>query len=287
MGAFKFVSMFFLFTPSLSLILCSFFCRADMNKNCSQQCSKSDSFSGESDFKANLKSLLESLAENGPVHNGFYSTSKGESSTQIFGLVQCRGDISANNCGSCIKNSSVFALSECPESRDVVIWFRWCFLRYSTDNFLGILDQTSVAVLNDTNYDDPSLVSDGQSLMSGLASSVPYQSLMFQIAVLEGGVRGKRYGMAQCTRDISGSDCGLCLNAQLDAFRTTIGSKKDWEVWKNNLELFWSVDDGSDDSLAAESWHRICKFEEFSTWLCFYLVFLDCNSYLYLTCKAN
>ena len=44
--------------------------------------------------------------------------------------------------------------------------------------------------------------------------------------------------------------------------------------WKNKLELFWSVDDGSDDSLAAESWHRICKFEDFSTWF----VLLSCIS---------
>lgn len=239
MGAFKFVSMLFLSATFLLVIFGSFSCCADMNMNCGQQCSRSDSSTAENDFQANLKSLLSSLAENGPLLNGFYSTSTGGSSNQIFGLVQCRGDISASNCGTCIRNSSAFALSECSESKDVVIWFTWCFLRYSTDNFIGFLSQTSVAVSNDTNYDDPSLVSSGLSLMSGLASSAPNEKLMFQTAVLDAGLRGKRYGMAQCTRDISGSDCALCLNSQLDTFRTTIGSKKDWEIYGFNCFMWY------------------------------------------------
>ncbi|XP_008441555.2 cysteine-rich repeat secretory protein 38-like [Cucumis melo] len=237
--AFKFVSTLYLSTTLLLIIFGSFFCCADENLNCAQQCSKSDSFTTENDFKANLKNLLDSLAENGPLFRGFYSTSNGESSNQIFGLVQCRGDVSSINCGSCIKNSSAFALSECPESKDVMIWFRWCFLRYSTDNFIGVLSQTSVAIFNDTNYDDPSLVSYGLSLMSGLASSASYQNLMFQIDVLDAGMKGKRYGMAQCTRDIGGSDCAQCLNSQLATFRTTIGSKKDWEIYGFNCFMWY------------------------------------------------
>ncbi|GMY27812.1 cysteine-rich repeat secretory protein 38-like [Fagus crenata] len=67
---------------------------------------------------------------------------------------------------------------------------------------------TSVALLNETDYDDPAVFSNGLSLMSGLASTAPKQPLMFQASVMDVGQRGKRYGMAQCTRDISWTDCG-------------------------------------------------------------------------------
>ncbi|XP_038895939.1 uncharacterized protein LOC120084110 [Benincasa hispida] len=123
------------------------------------------------------------------------------------------------------------------------------------------MGQTSVATFNDTNYNDPSLASNGLSLMSGLASSAPHQNLMFQTDVLDAGLRGKRYGMPQCTRDISGSECAQCLNSQLDAFRTTIGILLQVEDglsiwWPNNFRFTCSVNDGSDDNpLAAQSWN--------------------------------
>lgn len=239
MEAFKFISMLFLFATLLLIIFGSCFCCADINMDSDKQCSKSDSSTAENNFQTNLKNLLDSLTQNGPLLNGFYTTSAGDRSDQIFGLVQCRGDISPDNCGNCIKNSSDFALSYCPESREVVLWFTWCFLRYSTENFIGVLGLTSVALSNDTNYDDPSVVSNGLSLMSGLASSAPNQRLMFQTAVLNAGQRGKRYGMAQCTRDISASDCAQCLNSQLGTFRTTIGSKKDWEIYGFNCFMWY------------------------------------------------
>lgn len=268
MGAFKFMSILYLSATLLLIIFGSFFCCADKNMNCGQQCPKSDSFTAENDFKANLKNLLDSLVKNGPLFKGFYSTSIGESSDQIFGLVQCRGDISTINCGSCIKNSSAFALSKCPESKDVIIWFTWCFLRYSTDNFVGILGQTSVAIVNDTNYDDPSLVSNGLSLMRGLVSSAPNQNLMFQTNVLDGGLRGKRYGMAQCTRDISRSDCALCLNSQLDAFRTTIGSKKDWEIYGFNCFMWYHDHQFYFNVSTSEGEFRVCVLNAFSCLSC-------------------
>lgn len=239
MGSFKFVSILFLSATLLLISFSSSICCADININFGQQCSKSDNSTAQNNFNANLKKLLESLVQNGPLFKGFYATSIEENSYQIYGLVQCRGDISSINCGICIKNSSVFALFQCPESRDVVIWYTWCFLRYSTDNFIGVLGQTSVALLNETNYDDPSLVSSGVSLMNGLVSSASNQNLMFQVAVLDGGIRGRRFGMAQCTRDISGSDCFQCLNSQFDAFRTTIGNKKDWEIYGLNCFMWY------------------------------------------------
>ena len=81
--------------------------------------------------------------------------------------------------------------------------------------------------------------SNGLSLMSGLASTAPKQPLMFQASVMDVGQRGKRYGMAQCTRDISWTDCGKCLDAQLVTFRAIIGNKRGWEIYGSNCFMWY------------------------------------------------
>ena len=62
----------------------------------------------------------------------------------------------------------------------------------SNESFFGGMEQTSMAIINDTDLDDPYSVSKGLSFMDGLASTTPYQPHMFQKAVLDVGKRGKR-----------------------------------------------------------------------------------------------
>jgi hypothetical protein len=84
--------------------------------------------------------------------------------------------------------------------------------------------------------------------MGGLASTAPNQPRMFQTAVLDVGQSGKRYGMAQCSLDISRGDCGVCLDAQLASFRTTIGNKRWWEtygpscfMWYHDYQFYFNI----------------------------------------------
>ena len=102
----------------------------------------------------------------------------------------------------------------------------------------------SVALMNETDYDDLAVISNGLSFMSGLASTAPKQPLMFRTAVMDVGQSGKRYGMAQCTRDISSIDCGKCLDAQLVTLRTIIGSKRGWEIYGSSC-FMWYHDSSS------------------------------------------
>lgn len=48
----------------------------------------------------------------------------------------------------------------------------------------------SVALMNETDYDDLAVISNGLSFMSGLASTAPKQPLMFQTAVMDVGQSG-------------------------------------------------------------------------------------------------
>ncbi|KAG8490927.1 hypothetical protein CXB51_014113 [Gossypium anomalum] len=213
-------------------------CHADRNLYSGLQCSEADN-SSESSFGVNLDNLLDLLTQKGPLSKGFFKTTVGRSSGKIYGLMQCRGDVSAENCANCTRESVAVALHDCSKSKKVQVWFTWCFLRYSNERFFGVWDQSSTAIVNETDFDDASVVSKALTFMSEVAITAPKQPLMFHAAVLDAGQFGKRYGMAQCTRDISTTDCSHCLDTQLITFRTTIGNKRGWEVYGSSCSMWY------------------------------------------------
>ncbi|GLT75497.1 hypothetical protein SLA2020_472170 [Shorea laevis] len=224
---------------STLMLLLQHICDADNNVSASWECSEADNSTSENSFQANLNSLLNQLAGNGPARSSFYKTTAGKKSDKIYGLVQCRGDVSAENCANCTKQSISAALQDCPKSKNVKVWFTWCFLRYSDQPFFGVWDQSSTAVFNDTNFDDPSVGSQGFNFINGVAAAAANQPLMFEAGVLDVGRSGRRYGMAQCTRDISGADCRKCLDTQLMTFRTTVGNKRGWEIYGSSCSMWY------------------------------------------------
>lgn len=232
------VVVWFATCSTLMLLFCSS-CNADSNASNGWECSQADKSTSEDAFQANLNNLLNSLGAEAPLHNGFHKSREGKGSNKVYGVVQCRGDVSGPDCANCTKESISTALQDCSKSKQVKVWFTWCFLRYSDEDFLGVMDPTSGAKTNDTNFDDPSVEPRGFNLMTELATTAPKQPFMFQTVVLDAGKNGKRYGMAQCNRDISRSDCGICLSSQLTTFRTTVGNKRDWEIYGSSCSMWY------------------------------------------------
>jgi hypothetical protein len=96
-----------------------------------------------------------------------------------------------------------------------------------------------VAIYNETNFEDAKVVSEGLNFTKTLASTTPKQPSMFYTAVLDVGQSGKRYGMAQCTRDLSKSDCGKCLDFQLATFLNIYGNKRNWESHGSSCNMWY------------------------------------------------
>jgi hypothetical protein len=250
-----------------------FFCfaAADTNAEIIRVCDEYESTVNEDTFQTNKKTLLDSLASNVVDHHGFYQTIVGKKSNRVYGTILCRGDISANNCSVCALNSTRVASNHCSKSRDVTVWFRWCFVHYSNKGFSGEMKQItmSTATANDTNIDDPSLVSLGIPFMSGVAAATSVNSFMFQTEVLNFNQSEKRYGMAQCTRDISRKGCRRCLDLQLHNFRTAIENKRRWEIFGSNCFMWYNdyqfyFNNGSTLLLSGESF----KFWLFISYNC-------------------
>ncbi|KAF3451638.1 hypothetical protein FNV43_RR07733 [Rhamnella rubrinervis] len=250
------------FAISLSLISDPCYA-ADNNTDLGSQCSIDDKSAADNEFQINRRNLLDVLAANAPLQNGFYTTETGKKPKKVYGLIQCRGDISADDCRNCTNNITRIASTACQKSKNVWIWFGWCFLRYSNASFFGSVEYSSAASTNDTDLDVPSMVSKGLDFMGELAQNASKQPLMFQTAVLDVGQSGKRYGMAQCTRDISKADCRNCLDHQLESFKSVLANKRGWEIhgsscfmWYQDYQFYFNISTPASEGAGKPSSHK-------------------------------
>ncbi|KAL8222742.1 hypothetical protein R6Q57_020141 [Mikania cordata] len=89
-------------------------------------------------YDQSLNKLLGNLYYQTPS-NGFGMASTGQYQAQTFGLSLCRGDVSAEDCKSCVVNASAGIRERCPNNKAATIWYDECLLKYSHSNFFGQL----------------------------------------------------------------------------------------------------------------------------------------------------
>ncbi|CAN1160693.1 Cysteine-rich receptor-like protein kinase 25 [Linum perenne] len=166
-------------------------------------------------YTSTLSTLLSSL----PSNSTTFSTESSADGT-IHSLWLCRGDVLQDVCTACIAQAVQTVLRSCPNHRSAIVWYDECMLRYSNVTFFGEAQTAPALVMGNTmNTSSPSEPNNGAlALVYALIDRVPYTRMMYGTNESEG--RGEnRYAMAQCTRDLNGSDCGRCLG-RLNEFST-------------------------------------------------------------------
>ena len=168
--------------------------------------------------------LLSTLVSNAPSKR-FYTASSGTGSAKVYGLVQCRQDVSAADCKACVKDSAAQLPKLCPGQADARIWFDYCFVRYDTRNFIGQLD-TGFA----TFY--ISTVNISENAAEQRRFNIVLGSLMGKVqkkASAKGSLGLAKqqtkftpfvtiYALAQCTQDLPPLACAQCVSAAVANF---------------------------------------------------------------------
>ncbi|XP_057808526.1 cysteine-rich repeat secretory protein 55-like [Salvia miltiorrhiza] len=175
----------------------------------------------------NIDTLLPKLVS-GTIQNGFIATSYGG----VYGLAQCRGDVSSSDCSSCIQDAAKEIRTLCPNQADARIWYDYCFLRYSTQKFFGGVDTWGVYLYNTQNVSDPEVFN------KKLASLMDVISKEAVRTSSRGLGRGKTdvsefvrlYALVQCTRDLSQINCAQCLAIAVSNFPTFCDNKRGCRV---------------------------------------------------------
>ncbi|KAL3615181.1 hypothetical protein CASFOL_040842 [Castilleja foliolosa] len=173
-------------------------------------------------------------------HQGFrnasYTWFRNSSSTLddpdewCYGLAQCRGDVSADDCKTCVNNATITLINttHCPHRRSAIIWRDYCLFKYSDVDFFGIIDTGNMfSSTGDSTWILGSSSDEVKNLMDSLqetaiATPVLYASgnVKFSDDPIDPRPTTTVYGLVQCTRDLSKDNCEACLGSAIGKLTT-------------------------------------------------------------------
>ncbi|XP_056158581.1 cysteine-rich receptor-like protein kinase 15, partial [Syzygium oleosum] len=199
-----------------------------------EKCADRGNYAAYSKFQDNLHRLLSGGLDNkGPIY-GFYNTTEGEDPDKVYGLFLCRGDVAANICQSCIGAATSLIIERCPGQKEAIIWYDECLVRYSYRSFFSVME--TMPVLFIVNPPDVSVTfnafnneKDFVAEVTGLARNVTDLAISSEslYATININVSNSvtLHELAQCTPDISKSDCKSCLFTAIKQFPTVLNYK--------------------------------------------------------------
>ncbi|XP_056158654.1 cysteine-rich receptor-like protein kinase 10 isoform X1 [Syzygium oleosum] len=196
-----------------------------------ERCADRGNYAAYSKYQDNLSRLLSGGLDNkGPIY-GFYNTTEGEDPDKVYGLFLCRPDVAANLCQSCIVAATKLIVERCPGQKEATIWYDECFVRYANRSFFSIMEtEPIIFIVNPAdveqtfdNEDFDTEVTDFARNVTDLAIST--ESLYGTINInVSSSVT--LHELAQCTPDISKSDCKSCLLTAIKQYPTVLNYKR-------------------------------------------------------------
>ncbi|GAV84831.1 Stress-antifung domain-containing protein/Pkinase_Tyr domain-containing protein [Cephalotus follicularis] len=172
-------------------------------------------YTANSTYQANLHTLLTSIYTNTEIDNGFYNFSYGENSDQVNAIALCRGDITPDACRVCTNYSSQAITSICPTQKEAIIGLEKCMLRYSNRYIFNLMEDAPYFF--GYNLNNVSDVSGFNESRTTLLDQLSYQaaaggsSQKYAYGQLGAPNYEIIYAIAQCTPDITESECRYCL----------------------------------------------------------------------------
>lgn len=199
-------------------------------------------YTPNSRFGNNLNILLESLSSNTPLNQGFNSTTIGNNIDQVYGQALCRGDVTPEVCRDCIKNASQEIMTVCP-TQNAIIWHEFCQVRYSHMPFFSSMVYNGMYPASNKQEksisDRVSLIKVLKDFMNKLSdeATINPSNLMFATGKTKFSRNESIYGLVQCTRDISRSDCRHCLNDEFGDLEACCSSLQGGKIFSRNCNM--------------------------------------------------
>ncbi|WJX14810.1 hypothetical protein P8452_05021 [Trifolium repens] len=182
-------------------------------------CTNNKTFIQNSTFDSNLKTLLSSLSSNVTNDVRFFNTTSGKGLDKVYGLYMCRGDVPFALCRECIGFATLTIPKSCPSSKEAVIWYNECLLRYSY-RFIFSKMETLPRYKIEIPMGDPVLLqSKGfYAALRSVLNVLPNEAAVsiggfnkYAVKQENASVSVTLYGLAQCTPDLSAGDCRRCI----------------------------------------------------------------------------
>ncbi|KAI3973698.1 hypothetical protein MKX01_031118, partial [Papaver californicum] len=203
-----------------------------------------DNYTTNSTFKTNLNLLFSSII----IRDRYYNDTVGQSPDTVYGSLQCRGDMTLDECQSCIgfATQDFNKTERCPNSKQAIIWYEKCMLRYSNQNYFTImLENPTVYLSNVNNVSDPDQFN---RILGELMNELAQQAESSSSNNFAAGNKNitsftKVYGLVQCTDDITLGSCNRCLLGAISQLPNCCDGKRGGRVIRPSCNIRYELND--------------------------------------------
>uniref|UniRef100_A0A0C9RSU6 TSA: Wollemia nobilis Ref_Wollemi_Transcript_14503_2331 transcribed RNA sequence n=1 Tax=Wollemia nobilis TaxID=56998 RepID=A0A0C9RSU6_9CONI len=163
-------------------------------------------------FEDNLAKVFASLDKN-VSFTKFATASNGEGTDAVFGLAQCRNDLSIKDCAECYKEAQKQIVVYCAGVNRARLLYNGCFLRYENNSFFDqAVDLGGFNVCNAEESVQPQIFNQTVHKLLAKINSRAAENEGFAADELNAdGLPTTVYGLAMCRRTLSSNNCGYCL----------------------------------------------------------------------------
>ncbi|CAA7405641.1 unnamed protein product [Spirodela intermedia] len=162
---------------------------------------------------------------------------------RVYGLALCRGDAGANKCQECHAGVARDAAERCPGNKGATIFYEFCHLRYSDQDFFGSSTGTEYYMSNAENASDAPTF---ERLLGDPLDNLTIRAVSSERRFATGRVDfsnlQKIYALVQCTRDLAPEICDVCLRGEIGYTPEFCKSKKGARVTGGSCYLQYEVD---------------------------------------------
>ncbi|XLT73909.1 hypothetical protein HN873_030335, partial [Arachis hypogaea] len=203
-------------------------------------CSTNKTFPPNTTYESNLHTLLTSFSSVAATAEFYNTTFSGGDATgeTIYGMFMCRGDIKSQKCQNCIEMATQKIALSCPNSKEAIIWYHECMVRYSNRSFFSTVDEWPRPKYI-SHHETSSITTEGSygwllatTLNDAIAEAAKSANANKKFATKHVSLGGFQnvYTLVQCTPDLSSQDCSNCLTEAITKLTPCCGGKQGGRV---------------------------------------------------------
>ncbi|KAL5707583.1 non-specific protein-tyrosine kinase [Ranunculus cassubicifolius] len=206
-----------------------------------------EDYSLNSQYDTNLEILLTSIANNTTGSKArFYTNTVGTIPDRIFGIFQCRGDVSPEECTKCARAATAGIKDQCPRKKEITIYYDKCWLRYNNKVIISTMIGDPKMDFKGENVSNPDQFKNKlNDLMLGLVAQAISNSSADILYYASGEKKVTDfqtiYGLVQCSQDISRRDCGRCLARSVNQIPPFFYAKDSGRLFKPSCNIQFDV----------------------------------------------
>ncbi|XP_074296497.1 cysteine-rich repeat secretory protein 1-like [Silene latifolia] len=184
-------------------------------------CSDDGNNNQGSEFQNNLDLLLSNLTTQATA-NKFYNLTTGEGTNKVYGLFRCNNDYIDQVCQDCILIAKGEIQRRCPLTKEAIVWYTECMLRYANRNIFSVNDVSEFYNLASgpekySQYNQDlidTFISLSHQATSGKSSTLSATTVVYVSQEISVAC------YVDCTPDLSASNCDKCLQTGIGRFQT-------------------------------------------------------------------